>query len=78
VVASPQAVSALEVDSGREVVVAREPEAFAREVVCLLADPPRRRQIGWAGRSFVERHHRWDTVVTQLERTYDELIGARS
>jgi len=77
VVASPQAVSALEVDSGHEVLVAREPEAFAREVMCLLADPPRRRQIGWAGRSFVERHHRWDTVVTQLERTYDELIGAR-
>jgi len=77
VVASPQAVSALEVVPGCEVLVAREPEAFAEETVSLLEHPERQRQIGRAGRSYVERHHRWDIVVDQLERTYDELIGAR-
>ena len=78
VVASPQAVSALEVVPGCEVLVAREPAAFAQEVVSLLEDTERQRQVGWAGRNFVERYHRWDIVVAQLERTYDELVGSRN
>jgi glycosyltransferase involved in cell wall biosynthesis len=76
VVASPQAVSALEAVPGCEVLVAREPAAFADEVVSLLDDRERQRRIGSAGRGFVERHHRWDIVAGQLERTYDELVGA--
>jgi sugar transferase (PEP-CTERM/EpsH1 system associated) len=78
VVASPQAVSALDVELGREVMVAREPAAFAEAVAVLLEDPERQRQMGEAGRCFVERQHRWVDVVTQLERTYDELVGARN
>jgi glycosyltransferase involved in cell wall biosynthesis len=78
VVASPQAVSALDVVSGREVMVAREPAAFAAAVAGLLENPDRQRQMGEAGRCFVERQHRWVDVVTQLERTYDELVGARN
>jgi glycosyltransferase involved in cell wall biosynthesis len=77
VVASPQAVSALEVVPGCEVLVARDPSAFAAQVISLLDNREQQRQIGEAGRRFVERQHHWDMVVSQLERTYDELVGAR-
>jgi sugar transferase (PEP-CTERM/EpsH1 system associated) len=78
VVASPQAVSALEVVPGCEVLVARDPSAFAAQVISLLDNREQQRQIGEAGRRFVERQHHWDMVVSQLERTYDELVGARN
>jgi sugar transferase (PEP-CTERM/EpsH1 system associated) len=77
VTASPQAISALVAQPGREVIVARDPATFAEEVVSLLDNPARQRCIGEAGRCFVERHHRWDHIALQLERTYDELIYAR-
>ena len=78
VVASPQAVSALEVVPGRDVLLGREAPEFAEQVVRLLESSQLQRQVGQAGRCLVERQHPWDGVVTQLERTYDELVSARN
>jgi glycosyltransferase involved in cell wall biosynthesis len=78
VVASPQAVSALSARAGQEVLIAREPAAFAEAVAGLLQSRQWQRQVGDAGRRFVECHHRWNDVTSKLERIYDELVRARN
>jgi glycosyltransferase involved in cell wall biosynthesis len=77
VVASAQAVSALRVKAGEDVMVASEPEAFSDAVVQLLDEPHRQRQLGQAGRRFVEAHHQWDHIVAQLEDVYHGVIRTR-
>ncbi len=75
VVSSPQAVSALHVRPGQDVLVAQDPEAFARAVLSLIDEPQRRKRVGEAGRRYVEAHHSWAKIAAQLEGIYDELIS---
>jgi len=77
VVATPQAVSALNVLPGRDVLLAREPAAFAETVLDLLEAPQQQRQIGEAGRRYVEKHHPWAVIAEQLEEVYNEVIRVR-
>jgi glycosyltransferase involved in cell wall biosynthesis len=70
VVASRQAVSALATVDGEHLLVAENADTFARCILDLLADPLRRRQLGIAGRHYVEQHHDWDRIVDRLEQIY--------
>ncbi len=74
VITTPQAISALNATPGREVLVAKDPEAFAEHVLQLLVDSQRQQCIGQAGRLYVEKHHRWETIAAQLEGAYNETI----
>jgi len=76
VVVSPQAIAALAVQPGRDLVVADGAEAFARAVLELLDDPARRAQLGRAGRAYVEQHHSWDAITARLESIYRETMEA--
>lgn len=76
VVSSPQAISALRVMPGRDVLVAQEPIAFAEAVLDLLRDPQRQCSIGAAGRAYVEAHHRWPDIAMQLEEVYLNAVNA--
>jgi glycosyltransferase involved in cell wall biosynthesis len=49
--------------------------AFARAVLRVLNDPSLRRNLGQAGREYVEAHHDWDRAATQLERIYASLAA---
>ena len=76
VVTSPQAVSALDVRSEQEVLIAEEPAAFASAIIGLLADPQHGRQIGEAGRCYVEKYHNWASAAVQLEEVYAQAERA--
>lgn len=71
VVASPQAVSALEATSGTDLVVASDPRGLAASIVALLKDPARRARLGRAGRAFVERRHDWHGIGRRLTTIYE-------
>lgn len=58
------------VESGREVILADEPEAFADQVVELLGDPERRSALGEAGFQFAAARYDWSIIVPRLEATY--------
>ncbi len=77
VIATPQAVSALRVQAGQDVLLAHEPEAFADTVLGLLADQQRQRRVGDAGRRYVETHHPWSAIAAQLEGVYNEVLSVR-
>jgi len=74
VVASPQAVSALQAVDGRDVVVADGPEKTAEAVGRLFEEEARRLAVGSAGRRYVESRHNWAVIAGRLEEVYHEVI----
>jgi sugar transferase (PEP-CTERM/EpsH1 system associated) len=74
VVASPQAVSALEAVDGQDVVVADGPAETAEAIGRLIEDEALRLAIGSAGRRYVETHHDWAEIAGRLEEVYHEVI----
>ncbi len=58
--------------NGQEVVLADEPEMFARAVLDLLAHPTHRAKLAAAGQAFAQANYGWDTLVPQLERVYHD------
>ena len=53
------------------VVGGRDVPAIAARTADLLADPTRAKQMGAAGRAWVEREWRWETQATRLTRLLD-------
>lgn len=74
VVTTSLAISALDVQPGRDLLVADQPQDFARQVLALIEDPQRQRSLGLAGRRYVEYNHKWERIVLQLEGIYHEVI----
>jgi glycosyltransferase involved in cell wall biosynthesis len=74
VVTTPQAISAIDVVSGSDVLVAEEPHHFAKSIMTLLDDPARRQQLGDNGLSYVRSNHCWLDIAARLEEYYSEAI----
>ncbi len=70
VVATHQATAALDVVSGRDLLIADGAEAFAAALIDLLADHALRARLGASGRCYVEQHHAWETAAAALETVY--------
>ena len=77
VVASTQAGSALDVVPDRDLILAEGTRAFAGAILELLEDSQHRRELGTAGRRYVEVHHHWDQIAAQLEVIYREVIQCK-
>lgn len=77
VVCTSQAVSALQVENGRHLVIADAHHDFARVILTLLEQPERRATIGQAGLAYVERYHRWDSIAAQVEAIYQQAQISR-
>ncbi|MBN1977008.1 MAG: glycosyltransferase [Anaerolineae bacterium] len=75
VVATPQAVAALDVVDGEHVLVADGPALFATAVLRLLSDTDLSVSLGETGRRYVERYHDWRSIVACLEETYAQTIA---
>ncbi len=70
VITTRQSTVALEVEPGRDLIVADDPAAFANAIITLLADRQQRQRIGAAGRAYVEQHHNWQQSARRLEACY--------
>jgi glycosyltransferase involved in cell wall biosynthesis len=75
VVASSQAVSALQVQPGENVIVAQGVDDFAGAILKLLSDPYLREKVGQSGRRYVEEHHDWSVVAARLEQIYAQALN---
>jgi glycosyltransferase involved in cell wall biosynthesis len=74
VVTTSTGAQGLEAVSGRHLIVADEPEEFARSVVELLADPGRAEDIGRAGRELVDAICSPEAVGLKLEEMLAEVV----
>ncbi|MGQ9502601.1 MAG: glycosyltransferase [Anaerolineae bacterium] len=77
VVATPQACNALQVQAGRDLLVAADADEFAHQVLRVLDDPMLAAQLSAAGRRYVELHHDWNRVVAQLEAIYERVSNGK-
>lgn len=77
VVATPQAADGLEDLEGKGVVLAPDPESFARETLALADDPERAKELGRIGREAVVEGYAWETIGRRLLALYDEHLGLR-
>jgi sugar transferase (PEP-CTERM/EpsH1 system associated) len=70
-VASPQALEGLQARVGQDVLAASTPDEWVGAIDRLLGDAALRRQLGTAGRAYVEARHRWDVCLEPLA----EILG---
>lgn len=68
VVATTVGAFGYEVASGRELLIADDPAAFASACVSLLTDPELRARLTEAGRAFHRERHTWEAVAPAVER----------
>lgn len=78
IVATPLAVEGIDVASGREVVVASEPEEFIAAITELLSDADRRRHLGVAARTLIEADHSPRAAAAAYESLYTRLEKRRT
>jgi glycosyltransferase involved in cell wall biosynthesis len=74
VVTTPAGTRGLQVEAGRHLLVAADPEEMASEITRLAADEPRRRSLGMNGRHYVLEHHAPEHVAAVYSRIYDEIL----
>lgn len=73
-VATPQAVSGLQVQSGTHYLGGGDAQALVQALLKLLAEPVLAQQLGEAGRRYVSDQHDWTRSADQLEAVYAELL----
>lgn len=73
VVSTPLGAAGLEVEDGRHLRLAREPEALAESIVSLLRDAPATRAMARRGRALVEERYGWQAVGEKLRDAYATL-----
>jgi glycosyltransferase involved in cell wall biosynthesis len=69
VVSTGVGAEGLPVEDGRHVLIADEPNTFARAVVRLLRDVGRRRELEAAARALVVERYDWSSVAGALEES---------
>jgi glycosyltransferase involved in cell wall biosynthesis len=73
IVSTTLGVESLDVEAGRDLLVADDPNAFAAAVDSLLADAAERSRLAAAARAFVLDGHSWDAVAGAYRDLYAEL-----
>jgi glycosyltransferase involved in cell wall biosynthesis len=75
VVATAGAISALQAQNGRDLLVAKDADDFAKHILNIIGDTTYQKKIGQAGREYVEKYHQWDVVAGKLEGIYNEVVN---
>jgi len=55
-----------------------EPAALADAIAALLANEPRREELGRAARTIAQERYSWDRIARQLAEIYEALAGSRN
>jgi len=61
----------IDITPGQELLIADEPLYFAKEVVSLMRDHRRRRELALAARRLVEVRYDWQHITSLMERVYE-------
>ncbi|MCL4706844.1 glycosyltransferase [bacterium] len=78
VVATSVGVEGLEVIQGEDILVADQPQAFARHVVRVLQEPSLREKLRQGGMAVIRKQYDWDPIVARLEEIYHDLVRQKS
>jgi glycosyltransferase involved in cell wall biosynthesis len=73
VVTTSRALSALQAEAERDLLVADTADDFARAVLRLIDNPDLQMTIGGAGAFYARTYHNWSSVTSRLADIYQEL-----
>ncbi len=74
-VSTPMGIEGIDVQPGKEVVIAGTAQTFARSTLELLSDPQRRRALGSAARETAATLYAWDVLLPTLDRVYPLTVA---
>jgi glycosyltransferase involved in cell wall biosynthesis len=74
IVSTPAGVNGLDLQAGKEVIIASTGAQMAQAIRDLLDNPAKRESIERQARMTVERRFDWDVIAAQQKRMYEELI----
>jgi polysaccharide biosynthesis protein PslH len=77
IVSTSAGLEGLEQLASAGVVLANDADSFAREVVALLGDPSRARELGREGRQAVHQTFLWDRTLSPMFEAIDRAVAAR-
>ena len=78
IVASAVGAEGIKVESGQDLIIAEAPQEFADQVLRLLKNPARLRQLGANARQVVERHYDWRVIYSKMDALYDEVAHGKA
>ncbi len=74
-VATPEANEGIGARDGHELLIGSTPEGFAAAVVKLLQDGSTAREMGLAGRQFIEREFTWEYFLGHLVGLMEQVVA---
>ena len=77
VVTTFKALSALQVQTGKEILVAEDPNDYSQTVLRLIEDRNLQHEIGDAGASYIKHNHSWMPIVSQLVDIYQQTLNQK-
>ena len=77
VVSTPIGAEGIQVEDGRNILVAESAEDFAASVLRLLSDRKLGERLGQNARQLVEETYSWETATDLLEQVYREVSATR-
>ncbi len=77
VVATPGSCRSLQVKNGIELLIAEGGQAYADAVLKVLDNQQLARDLGSAGRRYVELNHSWEATANMLSNLYQALVEKR-
>jgi len=76
VVSTSKGAEGLDVEPGRNIIIATTASDFSKEILSLLTSEDMRRSLGTEARRLVEQKYNWDVNAALYLAIYDELMGA--
>lgn len=73
IVSHPIGAEGIDVTDGKDIIIAEEPEAFAKAVVDLVNDDARRRQLCANARHTAVEKYSWPRIIPTLEAFYADV-----
>src|SRR5687767_12556728 len=77
VVTTCQALSALQAQPGKDLLVSDDPDGFSQAVLQLMANRDLQQKIGDAGVKYVETFHSWASIASQLVNIYQQILDSK-
>jgi len=78
IVATSKGCEGLQVEHGRELLIADDPDSMASEVIRLLNDPALRKSLAENARSFVAEHYSWESLVHSMTDGFQRVVASSS
>jgi len=72
VVATTIAAEGIDVTPGENILIADDPEEFAKKVLYLLRNEEIAKKMGERGRELIERKYNWDLIAENIHRIYED------